>query len=215
MNLIRVCFFFIFSFSFLSRNSDEAATPNMFRLSQVFRAVLGLFVLNVSECFVLRSSTLLSPGLFASQGSYRSMGRSTKSLVTQQLGTLKLKGTKAYFGSRGSKPSNRVNVFSSLTSSVASTDKWAVLEQFQTTAEMEYFIVGDPLCGSFATQARFRAGAGGRGYLCRADESDLVHRFSKSALLPRLASSGAKPRTANPANQGSKSRGHLPRIIGG
>ena len=73
------------------------------------------------------------------------MCRATSKSLTYKLGTVQLKETKEYFGSRGSETSSKINVFSSLISSVASTtDKWTVLEQFQTTAEMDFFIVGAP-----------------------------------------------------------------------
>ncbi len=118
----------------------------MFRHSLVYTAVLGLFVLNVSECFVLQPSALVLSATFTSQkSSCGSMCRATPKSLTYKLGTVQLKETKEYFGSRGSKTSSKINVFSSLISSVASTtDKWTVLEQFQTTAEMDFFIVGAP-----------------------------------------------------------------------
>jgi hypothetical protein len=146
---------FCFSFS--------RTRPKMFRLSLLFSAFLGFSILNIGQCFVLQSSASLSPGFLPSQGSScSSIFRTaiTKSWATKKIGTLQLKETKTCFGSRGLKPSPRVNLFSTLLSSVASaTDKWEVLEQFQSTAEMDYFIVGDAFFISNACKYCFEEGA--------------------------------------------------------
>jgi hypothetical protein len=112
----------------------------MLRLSFLFRALLGFFVFDISECFLLQSTALLPCSSVC-------RATTTKSFATQKVGPLQLKETKTCFGSRRSKISARVHVLSSLKSSASSaTDKWEVLEQFQSTAEMDYFIVSDTYC---------------------------------------------------------------------